>query len=155
MNRETLKDIEREVMKFTGCFNKDKVLWAYNRLTVEELTNEVAIKIIRSTNEVNKSYIRKAVMFTCIDIYRKMSDYDESYSEQCEPEDDGGLEFQERLMTLKIFEPRELKIVLLMLEGKRNPEIRKELGIPKMTYYSILKRLRVKYTDMLEQPEQS
>ena len=42
---------------------------------------------------------------------------------------------------------KELQVITLLLEGRRNPEVREILQIPKMTYYTLLKRLRIKYID--------
>ena len=37
-----------------------------------------------------------------------------------------------------------------MMEGHRNPEIREILKIPKMTYYTVLNQLKIKYIDMTD-----
>jgi DNA-directed RNA polymerase specialized sigma24 family protein len=158
---EVLEFIKWEVRKYTGCYKDDnKVLFAYNRLTVEELAQEVYVKLLRtvSTKGLNKKYVRQAVVFTCIDEYRRFRVYDypgslEELEEQESPqerievskEDTYGL--TERLMQLDIFTDRELEVVLLLMEGHRNPEVRDLLSIPKMTYYTLLKRIRAKYIE--------
>ena len=91
-------------------------------------------------------------MFVCIDEYRKWTELDSSYSEE-ETEDSETFKETERIMTLGIFEPKELSIILGLMEGKRNPEIREELGIPKMSYYTMLKRIKLKYLEASELQE--
>lgn len=162
---EILQFINREVMKYTGCFDKTRVLYSYNRMTTEELGMEVYLKILKSvqTKGLNKTYIRQAVMFICIDEYRRKSDHDTSEkfsgTQMNEPLSSNGQGYvsaeetfglTERLMALKIFEPKERAVVLLLIEGKRNPEVREELGIPKMSYYTLLKRIKNKYVGYLE-----
>ena len=151
-DKELLDFILREVKKYTGCSDTTRVLYSYNRLTIEELAQEVYLKILRTVAEVNKSYVRQTVMFVCIDEYRKWTELDSSYSEE-ETEDSETFKETERLMTLGIFEPKELDIVLGLMEGKRNPEIREELGIPKMSYYTMLKRIKLKYLEAEELKE--
>jgi DNA-directed RNA polymerase specialized sigma24 family protein len=147
LTKEEVKFIQREVMKYTGCYQLNQILYSYDRLTVEELAQDVILRLLRSPVEtMNKTYIRKAIMFHCIERYRKISDYDEVPLEHLEDPQDA-FEFQERLMTLKIFDPRELLIIGKLMEGYKNSEIRKDLGIPKMTYYATLKRIRKKYVD--------
>lgn len=166
---EILEFIQKEVMKYTGCFSLSQVLYSYNRLTVEELAMEVYLKLLRSVNDkqLNKAYVRQAVVFVCIDEYRRYrlvdpkpvlydgeEEGDDSYCDRqlnLEADETYNFELTERLMNLKLFEPKELEVVLLLMEGKRNPEIRKELDIPKMTYYTLLSRLRRKYIELFEE----
>jgi len=131
-------------------------------MTITELAGDVFIKVLRSSKIANKAYIRQAVMFVCIDNYRKQSDICESVVNKYnrDREQDKVLSTSEcqyqlvdRLMTLKIFEPRELQVIELMMEGYRNPEIREILKIPKMTYYTLLNNLKLKYIDFSEEVE--
>jgi DNA-directed RNA polymerase specialized sigma24 family protein len=136
-------------------------------MTTEELAMEVYIKILRSvqTKGLNKTYIRQAVMFVCIDEYRRQRDHDgaDKFNQDDEhmraPHSSNGQGYvtadetyglTERLLALKIFEPRERDVILLLIEGKRNPEVRIELGIPKMSYYTLLNRIKRKYIGYLE-----
>ncbi len=165
-DQELLGFILSEVKKYTGCYYEHKVLYSYNRLTVEELAQEVFLKILRSVNsrELNKSYVRQAVVFVCIDEYRRYrlndmpttkqglgsEEFDVNFQENLETPQAYEFELTERLMNLKMFEAKELEVVMLLIEGKRNPEVRKELNIPKMTYYTLLKRLRRKYIEAMD-----
>ena len=98
---------------------------------------------------MNKSYVRQAVVFVCIDEYRKISDLDnpEPSSPDLTLEHEEVFQDVERLMSLDIFEPKELTVMLKLMEGLRNPEVREDLGIPKMTYYTLLKKLKLKYIE--------
>lgn len=171
---ELLEFINREVMKYTGCTQSDKILFSYNRMTVEEIAQEVVLKILRSHNDegINKSYVRQAVVYVCIDIYRKTSDICPGISRFSNHLSNGvtytstageGIplpsqlanevpeyELIERLLNLKMFEPKELEVIILLMEGKRNPEIRQELNIPKMSYYTLLNRIKSKYSGTTE-----
>lgn len=143
-----LEFIEREVMKYTGCYVKDRILYGYNRMTVEELVQEVALRLLRApVEEMNKSYIRTAIMFTCIDAYRKaVEDDSDDLQELEDPREDK--ELVERLKTLEIFSHKELKVILMLMEGYRNPDIQQALGIPKRSYYTLLNRIKKNFTDL-------
>lgn len=155
---EVLEFIKWEVRKYTGCYKDDnKVLFAYNRLTVEELAQEVYLKLLRSVSPkgLNKKYVRQAVVFVCIDEYRRFRVYDypegpeelESPQERLEVEAQEVYGLTERLMQLDIFTEKELSVILLLMEGHRNPAVRKILDIPKMTYYTLLNRIKSKYIE--------
>jgi DNA-directed RNA polymerase specialized sigma24 family protein len=121
-------------------------------MTIEELTQEVYLKLLRTVQEegkMNKSYVRQAVVFVCIDEYRKISDLDnpEPLSPDTPIDHEEVFQDVERLMSLDIFEPKELTVMLKLMEGLRNPEVREDLGIPKMTYYTLLKKLKLKYIE--------
>lgn len=163
---ELMSFITKEVMKYIGHWDRSEIIYKYNRMTIDELAMEVYIKILRSTKIVNKAFVRQAVIYVCIDEYRKTTEICgcklESSNEEGESytkkegllKTEGDLELVERLMTLKIFEPRELEVISAMMEGKRNPEIRKELKIPKLTYYSMLHTMKLKYIDYSEDLKQ-
>lgn len=154
-DEELHKFIMKSIKAYTG-YQDGQILFRYNRMTVEELAQEVFIKLLRTVGDMNKKYVRQAVVFVCIDAYRKNT-------EQCpvDPWEDGEVfnekeyivlkapedPMPERLMQLHKFTERELEVVMLLLEGKRNPEIRNELDIPKMTYYTLLNRIKEKYQD--------
>lgn len=146
---EILEFIQKEVMKYTGCFVPDRIMYGYNRMTVEEVTHEVYIKILRSVNkDINKSYVRQAVVFVCLDLYRKQVEDDGPKDpKDLEISEEEVFDEMERLMQLHKFTPKELRVVELLLEGKRNPEVRKELKIPKMSYYTLLNKIKSLYTD--------
>ena len=161
---EVLQYVIQEVKRYTGAKSLSQVLYSYNRLTVEELGQEVYVKILRSVQPegLSKTYIRQAVIFVCIDEYRRYrlvdpietsSDSEESIDREdlLESPETYGFELTERLMNLEMFEPKELEVILLLIEGKRNPEIREELNIPKMSYYTLLNRLKRKYTEILDE----
>lgn len=147
---ELLEFIIWEVKKYTGCKDLEKVLFSYNRLTVEELAQEVYVKLLRTVKPegFNKSFVRQAVVYVCIDEYRRFRLYDTSpdAQENLEVEQDEVFKETERLRHLEIFTGRELQVIELLMLGHKNLEVREILGIPNMTYYSLLKRLREKYT---------
>lgn len=161
-DKELLDFIIWEVKKYTGCTELSKVLFTYNRLTVEELAQEVYVKLLRTVSPMgfNKSFVRQAVVFVCIDEYRRFRIYDVPRSttdpEDWEPNAQEALEITEeetyglteRLMQLDLFTDRELSVVLLLIEGHRNPVIRDTLGIPKMTYYTLLKRIKERLLEL-------
>lgn len=148
--RELLDFIIWEVKKYTGCNDLSRVLFAYNRLTVEELAQEVYLKLLKTVSSgMNKSYVRQAVVFVCIDEYRRYRLYDNPNAqesqdtlESCEAE---VYQETERLRHLRIFSERELEVMELLLLGHRNPEVREILKIPKMSYYTLLNRIKLKY----------
>lgn len=161
--KELLKFITNEIFKYIGIRDSKVILRKYNRLTVEELAMEVYLKLLRSSKEYNKSYIRQAVIYVCIDEYRKNTEvdplinkYDDKTSEN-EQKADGNVEYQfpmmDRLLQLKLFDKRELSVIQLMMEGYRNNEIREILKIPKVTYYGIINRIKIKYIDWEEDLE--
>ena len=145
-DKELLEFIAVEVKKYTGAKERDKILFSYNRMTVDELAQEVFIKLLRTVSSKNKKYIRQAVIYVCIDFYRLKADIDpqglEDSPENLEAPKDL---MPERLMQLSRFSGRELEVILRMLDGQRNPEIREAMKIPKMTYYTLLKRLESTY----------
>ena len=154
---EMLAFIKRAVSKYIGVGTTKRILRSYNRLTLDELSMAVFIKVYRSTKVANKAFIRQAVIYVCIDEYRKNTECcplepkEATMANEQElleaPEE---LSFHERLMTLKIFSGTELAIIELMIEGHRNPEIREILKIPKMTYYTVLNQIKIKYIDMTD-----
>lgn len=144
--------IQKEVRKYTGQYSDDnRVLFAYNRLTVEELSQEVALRLLRAVTPdgPNKTYVRQAVIYVCIDEYRRYRVYDLPSNSPEEQLEDDTLVATERVMQLKIFNPKELEVVKLLMEGHRNPQVREILKIPKMTYYTLLARIKVKYIEEL------
>lgn len=147
-DKELMEFIQKEVMKYVGCYDPTKVLFSYNRLTVEELSQEVMVRLLRSVDqEFNKKYVRQAVMYVCIDEYRRFRLHDLPEDLE-EPETDGEeFELVERLMQVDRFTPQELKVIELLMLGHRNPEIREILKIPKMTYYTLLNRIKSKYLE--------
>lgn len=154
---EFLEFIQLAVQDYVGVQDTQRILYNYDRMTVEELAQEVSLKLLRTVElgECNKSYVRQAVMWLCIGRYRKMTDECSESPEELDdlegiasPQDKLVTQedvLPERLMQLDKFTERELKVVMLMLEGKRNPEIRETLGIPKMTYYTLIKNLYLDY----------
>lgn len=164
---ELLETIKKEIKKYTNHWEETKILYRYNKMTIEEIAQEVFIKILRSVGkELTKSYIRQAVIFVCIDLYRKRVEVEESrmvYSRDSKYIEDlyDDLDLKdsilkieaedvyrqaERELQLKQFTPKELKVIQKLMEGCRNPEIRESLGIPKMTYYTLLKKIKELYT---------
>jgi len=123
-------------------------------MTPEELAQEVIIKLLRSVEDpvkgINKSYIRRCISFTCIDIYRRISEHDPVESDDPVITDDELFIEAERQLQMKMFDKRELSIVKLLLEGKTNPEIREELGIYRTTYFLIIKQMKLKYTNLID-----
>lgn len=150
MTQETLNYILKETMKYTGCFDTQKVLYSYDRMTVEELAQEVALKVLRAPEEdLKRTYIRTAVMFVCIDRYRKISEYDSSQEEeQLEDTSDDPKVMVDRLKMLDMFTEQELEVMLMLIEGHSNSKIFEILDIPHRTYYNILNRLREKHTEL-------
>ena len=51
----------------------------------------------------------------------------------------------ERDRDCKQFTEKERRVIKKLREGLRNPEVREELKIPKMTYYTLLNRIKQKY----------
>lgn len=167
-NEELLQFITREIQKYIGVKDTTKILYRYNRMTIDELAQEVNMKLLRTVGDVmNKRYVRQSVVFVCIDFYRlKADDCPQGGLEYLDDFDNGNntsaskrmtykttenLEAPEdntpeRLMQIDRFKGRDLEVILLMLEGYRNPEIREILGIPKMTYYTLLKKLHNQYS---------
>lgn len=158
--KELLKFITNEIFKYIGVRDSKVILRKYNRLTVEELAMEVYIKLLRSSKEYNKSYIRQAVIYVCIDEYRKNTEVDplvnkyDSKVTEAEKRADDNVEYQfplmDRLLHLRIFNKRELEVIKLMMEGYRNNEVRDILKIPKVTYYTVLNNIKIKYIDWEE-----
>lgn len=150
---ELLRFVVKEIRGYTGNYNLTKVMFKYNRLTIEEIAQEVIIRLLRTVGPVNKKYVRQAVVFTCIDCYRKTTEYcpsdEEKEPELKSPEDP----MPERLMQLHKFSEKELQVVMMLLEGRRNPEIREILDIPKVSYYTLLNRIKNKYSNDSEPME--
>ena len=150
-NQELLEFIIVEIKKYVGVLDTTKILYRYNRMTIEELAQEVNMKLLRTVGDhMNKKYVRQAVVFVCIDFYRLKGDDCPSAPIDNEDKNTDILEapedlMPERLMQMDRFQGRDKEVILLMLEGYRNPEIREILGIPKMTYYTLLKRMNLKY----------
>ncbi len=161
--KELLKFITFEIFKYIGVKDSKTVLRSYNRLTVEELAMEVYIKLLRSSKEYNKAYIRQAVIYVCIDEYRKNTEADPTVwqndkgESQAEKLSDDEVDYQfplmDRLIQMKVFEPRELQVISMMMEGRRNNEIRETLAIPKVTYYTLINNIKIKYIDWEEDLE--
>jgi len=167
-DQDLINFINKEVKKYVGKYNTNQILYSYNRMTIEELSQEVFLKLLRTVQEdglMNKSYVRRAVMMVCIDEYRRTTDSDQVFDVYSTDSDEGNTyspadellitqeevyQDVERMLSLDIFEPKELKVMLKLMEGLRNPEVREELGIPKMTYYTLLNKLKLKYTGTLE-----
>ena len=151
---EVIKFINAEVKSYLNKYNSQQIVFAYNRMTSEELSQEVIIKLLRSVEDpvkgINKSYIRRCITFTCIDIYRKISEHDPV--ERDDPvitEEDLFMDV-ERELQMKVFDKRELSIVKLLLEGSTNPDIREILGISRTVYFKIIKEMKIKYTNLID-----
>lgn len=158
-DNDLVKYVKKEVMKYLNEFNDNRVLYHYDRMTVNELTQEVLLKLFKSNQgKINKSYIRKNIMSVCIDSYRKNSDLDldvivgSSYRDNDDltcledlflsVDDDTLFESIYLESELKHFEGRELQIFLKALEGLKGQEIFQALNIPHRTYYTLLKKLK-------------
>lgn len=155
--QELLDFIKKEIRNYIGKYDDNVILYRYNRMTIDELAQEVYIKLLRTAgHEVNKKYVRQSVIYVCIDYYRLASDQDPVGDlENCKSmvcRD--SLKETERLLQLKKFSEKEIKIISLLLEGYRNPEIREILKMPKMTYYTSLKRLRESYGSIVDKVDQ-
>lgn len=147
--------IKKEVMKYLSIYDNKKVLYAYNRMTVEEIAQEVVLKLYKSVagDKVNKTYIRRAISFVCIDLYRKNTDQDPIRFQQDLSDPTEDIDITESLLSQSeeetfgdtdidiIFEQYrgiELKILLLIREGYSNKEIFEKLNMPKVNFYTLM-----------------
>lgn len=156
-DKEILGFINFEVKKFIGMWSDETTLYNYNRMTISEISQEVYLKIFKSVNkDINKRYIRTAIMMVCIDLYRKESEVDpidklkdsnSDYEDFKEPEVTEEEIYEEYYIDseMQLFLDRELKIIELLREGYRHPEIIEITKIPKASYYFIINRLKDKY----------
>lgn len=158
---------QKEIMKYINEYNPERVLYSYNRMTVNELTQEVLLKVFRSNNgKINKAYIRKAIRCVCIDQYRKTSECDldviikqsllnsfsnESFDSELAVDEllseldyDPLFEIVNLISELKHFDGVEKEIFVKALQGLKGQEIFKDLNIPHRTYYTLLSRLKEK-----------
>ncbi len=158
-DNELVSYTRKEIMKYVNEYNPERVLYHYNRMTINELTQEVLLKVFKSNQgKINKAYVRKAIMCVCIDNYRRTSDLDlgivtgNDISDECVQLEDLYLTIDDNtlfesihlLSELKHFEGKELDIFSLALQGFRGQEIFTKLGIPHRTYYTLLASLRDK-----------
>ena len=152
-----LEFIDRETKRFIGVYESKMVLYSYNRMTVEELVQEVFIKIFKTVDwkGVNKTYIRNCVRTVCIDKYRKMCEVDPRESMGILDEDEE-ISFETlellvseedtfrdtiRLRDLKAFENRERDVLEHLLCHCSNRETYELLGISKMTFYRTINKI--------------
>lgn len=134
-----------EIKKYIGKTDSQQVVARYNRMTVEELAQEVIAKIWKTTSEqVNKSYVRNTLKTVCIDMYRKHSDKDQQINESVLTQDQVYKE-TERDLQMRRFHLRDLEIIKYMRQGYKHREIMKLMGLPKMTYYTSLNRLKARH----------
>lgn len=146
-----------EVMSYTGKYTLDSILYAYNRMTVEELAQEVIVKLHRSvTDYMNKSYVRNAVRMVCIDEYRRNRDVCPRVAKTYDGESLEPLEIEattdsfrdvERDLMMSSFSPKEKKVITQLRRGARNGETLRGLEIPKMSYYNLLNKMKGTHID--------
>jgi len=162
-DNDLVKYTTREVLKYINESNSNKILYHYNRMTANEITQEVLLKVFKSNQgKVNKAYIRKAIRFVCIDQYRKQRDLDlnvvvgsDNYDEDEDVTVDKHLDndpnepdplFKLISLTdnLKYLTPVEKEIYLKALGGDKGKDIYEELGIPHRSFYNILNKIKEK-----------
>ncbi|WGH49984.1 hypothetical protein [Pseudoalteromonas phage vB_PtuP_Slicky01] len=155
-DNELIKYIKKEILKYVNEGNPNKVLYNYDRMTVEELTQETLLKLHRSTDPedpvMNKAFVRRCSRFVCIDAYRRRMDVIDrhvvSVDDEQDIEDRLFLDEEEafrdvnRDLMLENYVGRDKEVLLKLIEGYKNGETLESLGIPRMTYYTLLKKLR-------------
>lgn len=164
-DNELVKYTKKEVMNYINRSDESLILYSYNRMTIDEITQEALLKILRFNNgNINKAYVRKAVRCTCIDLYRKVTDIDLSVYAKSESQDmDSESDFNDvsvdELLILSIdeeeafrevtegrivdkYEGKAKEVISLLNEGYSNTEVWNMLEIPHRTYYYLLARIK-------------
>lgn len=161
-NQELIDYIKKEIMKYINIFTQDKVLYNYNRMTVEELTQDTLLKVWKSVGRdktINKAFVRSAARHVCIDAWRKKTDIDldvlvvdneedidketkvyNSLLMSLDPEDI--YRDSERELVLKHFQDKDLKILLKLIEGYNSTETLESIGVSRSNYYHLVKKYK-------------
>lgn len=153
-DNELVNYVNREVKRYINKGIEGNIIYSYNRMTIEEITQECLLKLIRSNNgNINKAYVRKVIRHTCIDLYRKSRDVDLDFFVQHPELDTEDLEissishdevFEDVILEseLKNYEPLQQDIIILKLQGYSNVEIKDMLGIAHDTFYRYLRKIK-------------